>query len=107
MCHNFVICLWEPHLHKHCQADVRAVTADQNALEGSPMDFLVALAQQELGMSDVTLVVKKTLRRLNRLDQHGHHDYTTYQRKSRVENAQLWDYASPRTTAFHASCNCT
>ena len=56
MHHNFIICLWEPHLHKHYQADVRAVAAGQNALEGSPTDLLVALAQQVLGMSDVTLV---------------------------------------------------
>ena len=47
MCHNSVICLWEPHLHKHYQADVQAVAASQNALESSPVDLLVALAWQE------------------------------------------------------------
>ena len=54
MCHNFVICLQEPHLHKHCQADAQAVAAGQNALEGSPTDSLVALARQVWVMSDLT-----------------------------------------------------
>ena len=54
MCHNFVICLQEPHLHKHCQANVRAVAAGQNTLEGSPTDLLVALVQQVWRMSDLT-----------------------------------------------------
>ena len=56
MRHNFVICQQEPHLRKHCQANVWAVAAGQNALEGSPTDSLVALAQQVLGMSDMALV---------------------------------------------------
>ena len=60
MRHNFVICLWEPHLHKHCQADALAVAAGQNALEGSPMDSLVAWAWKVLGMSGVTLAVEET-----------------------------------------------
>ena len=107
MCHNFVICLWEPHLHKHCQADVWAVTAGQNALEGSPTDSLVALAWQVWMMSDMTLAVEEILRRPYRLDQHGHHNYTTCWQKFWVEIAQSWDFASPRKTAFHASCNCT
>ena len=54
MHHNFIICLQEPHLHKNCQANVQAVAAGQNALEGSPTDSLVAFAQQVLGMSDLT-----------------------------------------------------
>ena len=61
MRHNFVICLWEPHLHKHCQADALAVAAGQNALEGSPTDLLIALAWQVLGMSDMTLGVEGIL----------------------------------------------
>ena len=61
MRHNFVICLWEPHLRKHCQADVQAVAAGQNTLEGSPTDSLVASARQVLGMSDVTLAVEESL----------------------------------------------
>ena len=61
MRHNFVICLQEPHLRKHCQAYVRAVTAGQNALEGSPTGSLVALAWQVWVMSDVTLAVKEIL----------------------------------------------
>ena len=61
MCHNFVTCLQEPHLCKHCQANVWAVAAGQNALEGSPTDLLVALAQQVLGMSDMTLAAEETL----------------------------------------------
>ena len=54
MHHNFIICLQEPHLHKHCQADVWAVTANQNTLVGSPADLLVALVWQVWVMSDVT-----------------------------------------------------
>ena len=63
MCYNFVICLWEPHLHIRYWADVQAVAASQNTLEGSPMDSLVALAQQVWGMSDVIIdpVAKETL----------------------------------------------
>ena len=72
MHHNFVLCPQEPHLHKHCQADVWAVTAGQNAMEGSPMDSLVALAWQVWVMSDVTLAVEGILQRLYCLDQCGH-----------------------------------
>ena len=72
MHHNFVICLQEPHLHKHCQANLWAVAASQNTLEGSPMDSLVALAQQVWVMSDVTLAVKGILRRQNHINQCGH-----------------------------------
>ena len=64
------------HLHIRYQADVRAVAASQNASEGSPMDSLVALAQQVWVMSDMTLAVKEILQRLYRLDQHGHQDDT-------------------------------
>ena len=59
MRHNSIICLWEPHLCKHCQADVWAVAASQNTVEGSPMDSLAALAWQVWVMSDVTLAVKE------------------------------------------------
>ena len=61
MRHNFIICLWESHLHKHCQVNVWAVAAGQNALEGSPTDLLVALAWQVLGMPDVAPAVEKIL----------------------------------------------
>ena len=55
MCHNIVICQWEPHLRKHCQADERAVSASQNTLEGSLPDLVVALAWQVWVISDVAL----------------------------------------------------
>ena len=79
MCHSFVICPQEPHLHKHCQADVRAVAAGQNALEGSPMDSLVALAWQVLEMSDLTCDpgAEETLQRHYQVSDHGQHDGTT------------------------------
>ena len=109
MHHNFVICLQEPHLCKHCQADVQAVAAGQNASEGSPMDSLVALAQQELGMSDVTFAAKEILRRLNCLNQHGHQDDTTPLGECLgyypYTCAQSWDYAISMTAAFHALYN--
>ena len=112
MHHNFVICLWEPHLRIHCQADVRAVAASQNALEGSPADLLVALAWQVRVMSDVTLAVAQILQRQNRLNQHGHQDDTilpegSHQGHRPYDDAQSWGYASPMTTACHALCNYT
>ena len=101
MRHNFVICLWEPHLHKHYQADVQAVSASQNTLEGSPPDLVVALTWQGLVMSDMTLAVEEILQRLYRLDQHGHHDDTILQWECQHYTAALlWDYASPKTTNY-------
>ena len=78
MRHNFVICLQEPHFCKDCQADVRAVAAGQNTLEGSPTDPLVALAQQVLGMSDLTHDpgVKEILQRYYSVPDCGQHDRT-------------------------------
>ena len=55
MHHNFIICLREPHLCKHYQANVWAVAAGQNALEGSSMDSLVALAWHVWVMSDTII----------------------------------------------------
>ena len=72
MHHNFIICLWEPHLHKHCQADVWAVAANQNALEGSPTNSLVALAWQVWGMSDPIIDpdAEKTLQKHYQVSDH-------------------------------------
>ena len=104
MCHNFIICLWEPHLRKHYQANVQAVTASQNALEGSPTDSLVALAWQVWVMSDMIIdpVVEEILQR--------HHQVSDLDQHNRT--IPIWDlahqsqdYAIPKTTAFHASCN--
>ena len=104
MRHNFIICLQEPHLHKHRQANVWAVTASQNAFEGSPMDSLVALARQVWVMSDVIIGpdAKGTLQRHNQVSDHDQHDGTipTWDLVH-----QSWDYANPKTTAFHASCS--
>ena len=104
MCHNFIICLQEPHLHKHYQANVRAVTASQNALEGSPTDLLVALAWQVWVMSDVIVDpdVKETPRRHDQVSDHDQHD-GTIPTWDPVHQSQ--DYAIPKTTAFHALCN--
>ena len=104
MRHNFVICLQEPHLHKHCQANVRAVTAGQNTLEGSPTDSLVALAQQVWVMSDVILDpdAKETLRRHYQVSDHDQHDETI---PIWDPVHQLWGYATPKMTAFHALCS--
>ena len=103
MRHNFIICLWEPRLHKHYQANVRAVAAGQNTLEGSPTDLLVALAQQVLGMSDMTLVPddKETLQKPHHGQELGQRDGTI----PKQDQASLsQDYANPKTTAFHALC---
>ena len=79
MHHNFVICLQEPHLRKHCQANVWAVAAGQNALEGSPKDLLVALAWQVWVMSDLTRDpdVEGILQRYYPVPDCSQHDETT------------------------------
>ena len=78
MHHNFVICLREPHLHKHYQANVRAVAASQNTLEGSPTDLLVALAWQVWGMSDMIIDpdAEKTLQRHYQVSDHDQRNKT-------------------------------
>ena len=67
------------------------------------MDLLVALAQQVLGMSDMTLIPddKETLRKPYHGQELGQHDGTI----PKWDQAPLsQDYANPKTTAFHASC---
>ena len=79
MHHNFIICLQEPHLHKHCQANVQAVAAGQNTLEGSPTDLLVALAWQVWVMSDLITDAdaEGSLQRYDQVPDHDQHDRTT------------------------------
>ena len=106
MCHNFVICQQEPHLHKHYQANAWAVTAGQNALEGLPADLLVALVWQVWVISDPIIDpdVEEILQRHHQVSDHDQRNGTTP-----VGGLvhQSWDYANPKTTAFHALCNNT
>ena len=104
MRHNFIICLREPHLCKHCQADVQAVAAGQNTLEDSPTDSLVALAWQVWVMSDPTHDpdVEEILQKYYQVPDHSQRD-GTIPKWDWVHQSR--DYANPRTTAFHASCS--